>query len=155
MDAWLAALAGRDAVVRGEERELAELAEALERWRDAGLQDAAQRSFRTCFRLSAPDVGDGGVDDECEPPQPARGWRVEILVQSKDDPSVLVGAQEVWSANGSGLTVLGRRLANPQERLLGGLGHALRLWPELEPALRDAAPTGVDLSRDAAFRFLA
>jgi non-specific serine/threonine protein kinase len=150
VDAWLTALAGPDAVVRGEERELAELAEALERWREAGLQDAAQRSFRTCFRLSAPDAG----DDECEQPDAAGGWRVEILVQAKDDPSVLVGAQDVWSANGSGLTVLGQRLANPQERLLGGLGHALRLWPELEPALRDTAPTQVDLSRDAAFRFL-
>ena len=30
----------------------------------------------------------------------------------------------------------------------------MRLWPELEPALRDAAPTGLDLSPDAAFRFL-
>ncbi len=151
--AWLAALTGPDAVVSGEERELAELAEALDRWRDDGLQDAAQRSFRTCFRLSAPDADDG-VLDEGEQPHAARAWRIEILVQAKDDPSVLVRAQEVWSANGNGLTVLGRRLANPQERLLGGLGHALRLWPELEPALRDAAPTGLDLSPDAAFRFL-
>ena len=43
---------------------------------------------------------------------------------------------------------------DPQERLLGGLGHALRVWPGLEPALRDAAPTGVDLSLDDAFGFL-
>jgi superfamily II DNA or RNA helicase len=152
--AWLAALTGPDAVVSGEQRELAQLAEALDRWRDAGLQDAARRSFRTCFRLSAPDADGGGLEDGSEPPDAARAWRVEILVQAKDDPSVLVGAQEVWSANGDGLAVLGRRLANPQERLLGGLGHALRLWPELEPALRDAAPTGLDLSPDAAFRFL-
>ena len=142
-EAWLAALTAPDPAVRGSERELAALSEALERWREAGLQDAAQRSFRTCFRLSEPEEGADG-----EP------WRVEILVQSKDDPSVLVPAQEVWSSNGSGLTVLGRRLENPQERLLGGLGHALRLWPGLEPALRDAAPTGVDLRTDAAFSFL-
>lgn len=65
-----------------------------------------------------------------------------------------IRAQDVWSSNGSGLTVLGRRLANPQERLLGGLGHALRLWPELEPALHDAAPTGLDLEPEAAYRFM-
>jgi len=152
-DAWLAALARPDPVVTGDERELAVLAEALEHWRAFGLQDAAQRSFRTCFRLSAPDEGGAqapAADDPREPPS----WRVEILVQAKDDPSVLVPAHDVWSSNGSGLTVLGRRLANPQERLLGGLGHALRLWPELEPALREAAPTGLDLEPEAAYRFL-
>src|SRR5204862_2570708 len=74
--------------------------------------------------------------------------------QAKDDPSVLVAAEEVWSSNGSGLRALGRRIDDPQERLLGGLGHALRLWPELEPALREPAPTGVDLDAQAAYRFL-
>ncbi len=49
---------------------------------------------------------------------------------------------------------LGSRSEEPQERLLGGLGHALRVWPELEPALQQLAPTGVQLDSDAAFRFL-
>ena len=51
---------------------------------------------------------------------------------------------------GNGLRILGHRIEDPQERLLGGLGHALRLWPELEPALRAPAPTGVDLDAEAA-----
>jgi len=80
-------------------------------------------------------------------------WRVEILLQAKDDPSVLVGAEEVW-ARSERLTALGHMLENPQERLLGGLGYALRLWPELEPALREAAPTGVDLDSEGAYGFL-
>jgi non-specific serine/threonine protein kinase len=79
---------------------------------------------------------------------------VEILLQAKDDPSVLVSASEVWSSNGSGLRILGHRLEHPQERLLGGLGHALRLWPELEPALRLSAPTAVELTSEAAYRFV-
>jgi hypothetical protein len=87
-------------------------------------------------------LDDGGLDGDT--------WRVEFLLQAKDDPSVLVPAAEVWRSNGDGLKALGHRLADPQERLLGGLGHALRLWPALEPALREAAPTGLDLaSRDA------
>jgi hypothetical protein len=152
VDAWLTALTTPDAVVSGEERRLAALSEKLAEWRDAGLRDAEQRSFRTCFRLSAPDDADA-PGDSVEASR-ERSWRVEILVQAKDDPSVLVAAHDVWSSNGGGLTILGRRLVNPQERLLGGLGHALRLWPELEPALGEAAPTGVDLSPGAAFRFL-
>ena len=67
---------------------------------------------------------------------------------------MLVPAQDVWGSNGEGLRVLGRQIQDPQERLLGGLGHALRLWPELEPALQEPAPTEVELDADAAFRFL-
>jgi SNF2 family DNA or RNA helicase len=142
VDAWLGALTADDPVVRAEAPVLAALAEQLEEWRQAGERYAAHRTFRTCFRLSAPE-------DNARPT-----WRVEILLQAKDDPSMLVAAEEVWSANGNGLHVLDRRIDDPQERLLGGLGHALRLWPELEPALREPTPTGVDLDEPAAYRFL-
>jgi SNF2 family DNA or RNA helicase len=67
---------------------------------------------------------------------------------------VLVPAEEVWSSNGSYLKALSHRLADPQERLLGGLGHALRLWPALESALHEAAPTGVDLTSQTAIAFV-
>jgi superfamily II DNA or RNA helicase len=140
VDAWLAALTDADPVLDADELQLAALAEELEKWRQAGERYAEHRTFRTCFRL-------------CEPDERAE-WRVEILLQAKDDPSVLVPAEEVWSSNGSGLRALGRRIVEPQERLLGGLGHALRLWPVLEPALREAAPTGLDLTPDAAMGFL-
>ena len=144
VDAWVAALTDPDPVIDGNERELAVLAEELDEWRQAGERYAEHRMFRTCFRLCEPD----------EPAEPADPWRVEFLLQAKDDPSVLVPAEEVWSSNGSGLKALGHRLADPQERLLGGLGHALRLWPALEPALREAAPTNVDLMPQDAIAFV-
>ena len=143
-EAWFAALMADDPLVDADARELAALAEELADWRRVGLAAAEHGTFRTCFRLVPPVA-----EEESDAP-----WRVEILMQAKDDPSVLVTAEDVWAANGSGLTVLTRRLADPQERLLGGLGHALRLWPELEPALREPAPTGVELTAEAAYRFL-
>ncbi|MFI4978261.1 MAG: SNF2-related protein [Solirubrobacterales bacterium] len=168
VDAWVAALTDSDPVViDGDERELAVLAEEIDEWRQAGERYAEHRMFRTCFRLCEPDEpadwregelqaesggGDGlnvdgdGLDSD--------SWRVEILLQAKDDPSVLIPAEQVWSSNGTGLKALGHRLADPQERLLGGLGHALRLWPALEPALREAAPTGLDLTPEAAIGFV-
>jgi len=165
VDAWIAALTDPHPVIDGDERELAALAEELDEWRQAGERYAEHRMFRTCFRLCEPDESaewpggeldvdshDGvGVDGEGPPADP---WRVEFLLQAKDDPSVLVPAEEVWSSNGSGLKALGHRLADPQERLLGGLGHALRLWPALEPALREAAPTSVDLMPQDAIAFV-
>jgi len=174
VDAWLAALTDPDPVLDVDELQLAALAEELEEWRRAGERYAEHRMFRTCFRLCEPDEPaerrggehdadpDGADESDGRPDQPdvdvgARDpgtWRVEILLQAKDDPSLLVPAQEVWSTNGSGLRAFGRRIADPQERLLGGLGHAVRLWPELEPALREAAPTGLDVTLETAIGFL-
>ena len=161
IDAWLVALAQPDPVVAGDRWELADLAEQLDEWWREAQRYGAQRMFRTCFRLVAPDAVEGGDDpgddsdapvvEQCE--AGAEPWRVEILLQSKEDPSVLVPAADVW-ARGERMTALGRMLENPQERLLGGLGHALALWPDLEPALREATPTEVLLSADAAHRFL-
>jgi SNF2 family DNA or RNA helicase len=167
VDAWLAALTDADPVVRADGSALAALAEQLDLWRQTGEWYAAHRMFRTCFRLSAPgelpDIvdeggrpqanGDASSAEKVEETMP-QSWRVEILLQAKDDPSLLVSAEDVWSSNGSGLHVPGREIADPQERLLGGLGHALRLWPELGPALREPAPTGLDLSQEAAYSFV-
>ena len=173
VDAWQAALTDPAPVaVDAHERELAVLAEELDEWRQAGERYVEHRMFRTCFRLCEPEqraewlegelqAESGGeelgadrdgldLDDGLDPDR----WRVEILLQAKDDPSVLIGAEEVWRSNGDGLRALGHRLANPQERLLGGLGHALRLWPGLEPALREVAPTGIDLAPEAALGFV-
>jgi superfamily II DNA or RNA helicase len=146
VEAWITALTAADPVVAAEGLELAALSEQLDAWRGAMEHYAAHRTFRTCFRLSAPE--------EPASPLAEEPWRVEILLQAKDDPSVLVPAQDVWCSNGDGLRVLGRLIEDPQERLLGGLGHALRLWPDLGPALHEVAPTDVELDTAAAFRFL-
>ncbi len=156
VEAWIAALTSAVPVVHTDQLEMAELAEQLEHWRQAMERYAAHRTFRTCFRLSAPEdparqPADGLEADVDAGPEP---WRVEFLLQAKDDPSVLVPALDVWRSNGDGLRVLGRRIEDPQERLLGGLGHALRLWPELEAALNQPAPTAVELDAEAAFGFL-
>ena len=153
-EAWITALTAADPVVAAEELQLAALSEQLDAWRGAMEHYAAHRMFRTCFRLSAPEQPASPVVEEPASAVAEEPWRVEILLQAKDDPSVLVPAQDVWSSNGDGLRVLGRLIEDPQERLLGGLGHALRLWPDLEPALHEVAPTDVALDTDAAFRFL-
>ena len=166
VEAWLAALTDAAPALGAHELQLAALDEQLDEWRRAGERYAEHRTFRTCFRLCEPDQRAEWLEGELRASQRRRAgadhdgldrpdrWRVEILLQAKDDPSVLVPAEDVWSSNGSGLRALGRRIADPQERLLGGLGHALRLWPELEPALREAAPTGVDLTPEEAIWFL-
>jgi non-specific serine/threonine protein kinase len=156
--AWLLALVAHDPVVDGDPWELAALAEQLDEWWAAGRRYTAQRMFRTCFRLVAPGDGEAEADEDADALSEIESdlddrWRVEILLQSKDDPSVLVPAEDVW-ARSERLSALGHMLENPQERLLGGLGYALALWPDLEPALLEPAPTGVELTAEQAYSFL-
>jgi superfamily II DNA or RNA helicase len=176
---WLSALVADDPAVDGDERELAQLAERLEQWWVAGQTYEARRMFRTCFRLVAPaaeeekqDVtaaedpdfahGDDPPNQGDDPAPDGHGashsvdpdaWRVEFVLQHKEDPSVLVPATEVWT-HSERLSALGRMLENPQERLLGGLGHALRLWPDLAPALDQPTPTAIELTTEQVCGFL-
>jgi len=160
LEAWLLALIDNDPTVAGDPWELARLAEQLEQWWATGQTYAAQRMFRTCFRLVVPGEANAAEGGEVAVAEQDGGdsavpktWRVEVLLQHKDDPSVLVPAADVW-AHSERLSALGRMLENPQERLLGGLGHALRLWPELAPALEQTAPTAIELTVEEAYRFL-
>ncbi|MHB8219629.1 MAG: DEAD/DEAH box helicase [Acidimicrobiales bacterium] len=159
LEAWLEALVGdRPDVVAGA-AELAELERSVAEWRAS----AAGRGgpWRLCFRLREPpeDVAfDQVVEDSAEPHapggKPQDGWRVELLLQATDDLSLLVDADQVWSS-GTTLRHATRTVEAPHETLLSELGRAVRAYPELSSALRQPAPTGLDVDLAGAHRFLA
>ncbi|MDD5309384.1 MAG: DEAD/DEAH box helicase, partial [Deltaproteobacteria bacterium] len=138
---WLKALAAPDPKLRWARSELASLGASLRAWQDPALHPTG--AFRTCFRVSSPEQGGDGDS-----------WNVEFLLQAADDPSLLVPAADVWKTRGRTLTVLRRRLSDPQERLLADLGRAARLWPGIEVALRTARPSSVTLDATGAHGFL-
>jgi SNF2 family DNA or RNA helicase/intein/homing endonuclease len=140
---WAAALTGAEAQVPvatpEDEAEAADLAVALDDWRATAQLPTGP--VRTCFRLVEP----GEPGDE--------SWLVEFALQSTDDPSLLLPAADIWSgAAAGGWAAAGIR--HPEEDLLAGLGTASRLFPELDEGLRTAAPEGVALDTEGAFRFL-
>ncbi|HET9140131.1 DEAD/DEAH box helicase [Actinophytocola sp.] len=137
-DAWLAALTGPDAVVAAPGPALAELREALEVWHGSAAE--ASEEVRVCFRLGEPD---GDTD----------AWRLEFLVQDVAEPSLVVGAAEIWRS-ATAMTLFDRHVERPREALLAELGRASRLWPELDDALRCAQPVDLVLDTVAAHRFL-
>ncbi|MBQ0905159.1 DEAD/DEAH box helicase [Micromonospora sp. U21] len=176
--AWLAALAGprRDFTV--DPAVLATLRAALDVWQ----RDAAGGPVRASFRLvePAPDeviepvlatrprpagtapstVGAGPVEAESVGPgltalEPvgAGRWRLEFGLQAADEPGLHVDAGQVWRAPQT-LGGLAGRTASPQETLLAELGRASRLWPDLDAALRTAAPEAMELDVEGAHRFL-
>jgi SNF2 family DNA or RNA helicase len=173
---WTEALTGSDARVvvssPDESAEAAALAGALADWHAAAQAPAGP--VRTCFRLVEPEPDDAPAgpepDEATAEPEPGdaaeagdviraaeeavsgrRLWRVEFSLQSTDDPSLMIPADDIW-AGAAGLPVGG--IKHPEEELLAGLGAAARLFPELDTELRHAAPAVATLDTAGAFRFL-
>ncbi|MGI5148385.1 SNF2-related protein [Plantactinospora sp. CA-294935] len=112
-----------------------------------GLTEAGERTEAAGLTEAEGLTGLAGADGA------AQRWRVEFALQAADEPSLVVGADRIWSARGD-LRALARHLAAPQETLLTELGRASRLWPELNDALRTAAPEALELDTGGAHRFL-
>ncbi len=113
--------------------------EDLARWSEPAL--GARDRLRACFRLELP-IGDR------EP------FTLRFLLQSPDDPSLLVPAAEVWKTKGRSLEKLGRAFRDPQESLLEALGRASRLYPPLAGSLAEARPESIALDAATAWTFL-
>ncbi|MFC7279779.1 DEAD/DEAH box helicase [Paractinoplanes rhizophilus] len=78
-------------------------------------------------------------------------WLLEFLLQAVDEPSALVTAADIWRDE---YAPLRRWTRHPQERLLGGLGRAARLYPGLQAALRVPRPVDMVLDTAEAHAFL-
>ncbi len=136
---FCAALAGSQAAFEAQGFGERTVLEGLERWSEPAL--GARDKLRACFRLELPEV-DG------EP------FSLSFLLQSPDDPSLLVPAAEVWAAQGGSLERLGRAFRDPQESLLEALGRAARLFEPIGVALATAKPVSLSLEPNAAWFFL-
>ncbi|MBN2197228.1 MAG: DEAD/DEAH box helicase [Polyangiaceae bacterium] len=138
-DRWRTALGGAQ---RGFETDgFAErsVVDELARWSEPAL--GARDRLRACFRLELPA-------ENGEP------FVLRFLLQSPDDPSLLVPASDVWRTKGRSLEKLGRAFRDPQESLLEALGRASRLFPPLAGSLEEARPQAVELDPATAWTFL-
>ncbi|MEV5831687.1 DEAD/DEAH box helicase [Spirillospora sp. NPDC052242] len=142
---WVAALTGPSAEVAREPRDDPdELIAELDAWAAAARRPSGP--LRVCFRLAEPGADEYETGESREP----RGddaWRVEFALQGTDDPSLYVPASLVWAGDAP-------TIADAEETLLTGLGRALRLFPDLAPALDSPVPDELVLDTAGAFRFL-
>jgi SNF2 family DNA or RNA helicase len=134
-DRWAVALTAADPALPGARpAEVAELTRALDGWMRAAL--AANGPIRVTFRL-------------VEPLATRDDWRLEFALQSAEDPSLYLPAEDLWAGGRMpGLP------ARPDETLLAGLGRAVRLFPALHDALRDPEPATMALDTAGAHDFL-
>ena len=158
VEAWLTALAQPQPDVGADRGELAKLERLIAEWR--GGAAARTGDWRLCFRVREPDEDDATAEGSpmrrvtaTEADGMAGLWRIELLLQATDDPSLVVDAEQVWRS-GAALRRAARTLAMPQEVLLAELGRARLCYPELSLALRQAAPTELEVDLAGAYRFL-
>ncbi|MGQ0481493.1 MAG: SNF2-related protein [Pseudonocardia sp.] len=159
---WADALSGGDGGFDGDAAELAGLRTALRGWDELGRFDVEPAGgARATFRLvedeplsprlehgAAPSWDPAEPGDTC-PDEPV--WRLEFLLRSRTDHSLLVPASRVWDSP----ETVRRWIDAPQEVLLGELARASVIYPELVDALRTPRPVGRELDSAGAYRFLA
>jgi SNF2 Helicase protein len=163
-EAWLAALCSADGRFDADPHEIGILAEALHPWDEAGtgltgparatfrLAEATSRTRADELRAEELDAGEPGTDEPGIDELDGDGgrWRLEFLLQSMADPSLLVPAAQAWADDGS----LRRWLSRPQELLLAELGRACRVYPELADGLHQPQPCALELGADGTYHFL-
>ncbi len=136
---WRVALEGEERGFQTEGFAERAVVEDLERWSAPAI--GARDRLRACFRLELPEA-------DRDP------FVLRFLLQSPDDPSLLVPATEVWNTKGRQLERLGRAFRDPQESLLEALGRARRLFAPIERALDVARPESLSLDPASAWTFL-
>ena len=92
---WVEALFRADPTVKASPAQLQSLAASYKSWM-RNLHVAGDAAFRIAFRLQAPALQ-------------KEAWQLHYLIQAKDDPSLLIPAEEVWKKTKGILTHLGHR----------------------------------------------
>ena len=151
---WVHSLFGPRAPIEASAAQLESLQRSHRLWlRNLGL--AGDEHFRVALRLSAPDpIPNPAPDSVPDHQREQDAWLLDFFLQARDDPSLLVGAGDIWRG-GETLAGLGR-LKDPQEKLLAGLGYAARFFTPLEHVLQESStPEGLELNAQDAFQLYA
>ena len=167
-DRWLNSLRSPTAAVRGDAKEVANLADQVREWRKP-LDAAVRAPFRLCFRLEEPSPpkdeakpkrGRGrrnnGRNRPRETVRPGqRRWYVRYLLQGTDDPTLIVPTADAWITRGRKAAALSRSGTDVHHTLLLSLAQAAGVCPRIEASLRSRKPSGYSLDARGAHEFLA
>jgi SNF2 family DNA or RNA helicase len=144
-EAWMKALFTSDASIRVSAVQATALHSSIRAWM-RNLQAAGDNYFRVAFQLVAPE-------NQIDSPETS-DWKIRYLLQSRDDPSLLIPAEQIWNTRTAILMVDGKRCEYPQEKLLMGLGYVTRHFEPIIPSLQTRYPTGGEINTHEAYHFL-
>jgi superfamily II DNA or RNA helicase len=101
----------------------------------------ARGPLQACFRLELPEE-DGDL------------FKLRFLLQSREDPSLLVPAAEIWRPRRSTRSLLRRLSRNPRWALIDELRRAARIFAPITWSLTEARPEVLALDATTASTFL-
>ncbi len=112
-------------------------------WKIKITRTQTDSPFTLCLKLHAPPQG------HTEP------WQLELLVASKQDPSLKVALSDYWAMGTKAKASLKKQFGQDFEAtLLLHLGYAARMYPKLWQGLETSQPVGMPLTLEEAFAFL-
>ena len=150
-DAWLSGLTSADGAVHGAPEQLGQLRAQVSEWlRPIAL--TASAPFRVCFRLEEPREP-AGDQSEIAPTQ-QDGWYLRYLLQSHENPSLLLPATAVWKTGRQRIPELERDGFNPRVFLLASLGQASGPCAGVADSLQRKRPAGRKLDAATAYHIL-
>ena len=150
-DAWFSGLVSADGAVHGTAEQLGQLRMQVAEWQRP-IALTASAPFRVCFRLEEPPEPSGDAPDVAATQQD--GWYLRFLLQSHEDPSLLLPASAVWKTGNRRVREIERDGFNPREFLLASLGRASGVCAGVADSLQGKRPAGRKLDADMAYRFL-
>lgn len=140
-DAWTAALTAKNAqVMWDDEQEIYSFSKQLTGW-SRPIDLITRSPFKFCFRLSEPQ------EDEDK-------WRLDYLLQPKDDQSLHLPVAELWGKSSKVVKQLQKYKGSLIEFILMALGQASGLCPYIAQSLKEKNPGGFDLNSYGALTFL-
>ncbi len=108
-------------------------------WLSGNIEEDEQ-PWRTFFSLREPE----NVDEQ---------WILTFSVQSRNDPSLFIPASDVWNDKSEVLSFCANG-THLHDQFLADLGKAMKIYPPIKKALREACPLGLQISTEDAFLFL-
>ncbi|OJX38234.1 MAG: hypothetical protein BGO78_09450 [Chloroflexi bacterium 44-23] len=144
-EAWVKALFLPDARIRISAVQAGALFSSVRAWM-RNLEAAGDNYFRVAFQLVSPPAQ---VDSPLQ-----KSWQIRYLLQSRDDPKILISADQIWNTRTASILVDGHRCELPQEKLLMGLGYVLRHFNPIFDSLQQRYPTEAEVDTHQAYRFL-
>ena len=138
-DAWLHALMSRDGEVDKESGDIEKFSAHVGEWQRP-VAISSESSFRFCFKLVEPAESDR-----------SNTWHMLYLVHPRNDPSLLVPANDLWKGK---VKIPGTDTSRSKEFLLLSLGQASELSGRVAAGLESGGMSGFDMSLSEAYKFL-